>query len=147
MTGATAKRPSERTASAGRCRSSQSTDPSPPTRPWPRTKASSSALSPLCGEEGLRRRRGDADYSADKAASLSPPQLSNCNRHAATSERGPRFSERRLASFVRPLNGCLRLDLTLPSTHPGPPSRLRERNPPFCSPPSRLSLPERCQIP
>lgn len=140
MISATAKRPSERTASAGRCQSSQPTDPSPPARPWPRTKAFSSALSPLCGEEGLRRHRGDADYSADKAASLRPPQLSNCNRHAATSERGPRFSERRFASFLRPLNGCLLLNLTLPSTHPGPPSRLRERNPPLGPPPSRPSL-------
>ena len=148
MITATAKRPSEHTASAGRCPSSpQPADPSPTARPWPRTKASSSAFAPLCGEEGLRRHRGDADYSADKAATLSTPQLSNRNGPSATSERGPCFPERRLSSFRSPLNGCLRLDPTFPSTHAGPLSRLRVRSPPFPSlplqtlPPRTLSDP------
>lgn len=72
---------------------------------------------------GLRRHRGETDYSADKAAFLGPPQLSNCNRHTAAWERGPRFPEDRLASFLRPLSGCLPVHPTLPSTHPQAPNK------------------------
>ena len=101
ISAATAKRPSGQTASAGRCPSSpQTTDPSPPAPggapkpPIPRSRH-------LPGR-GQRPHRRDADYSADKAASLGPPQLSNCKRHAATSERSPCCPDRGLSSLLRP---------------------------------------------
>ena len=145
MISATAKRPSESTASAGRCRSSQTTDLSPPARPWPRTKASSSALSPLCGEEGLRRHRGDADYSADKADSLRPPQLSNCNRHSHFETR---------SSLLR---APARL-FSAPSQWMSSPGSYPSQHPPWAAEPSPgtqssllspalQTLPERCQMP
>lgn len=145
MISATAKRPSESTASAGRCRSSQPTDPSPPARPWPRTKASSSALSPLCGEEGLRRHHGDADYSADKADSLRPPQLSNCNRHSHFETR---------SSLLR---APARL-FSAPSQWMSSPGSYPSQHPPWAAEPSPgtqssllspalQTLPERCQMP
>nr|KAF6465916.1 hypothetical protein HJG63_011283 [Rousettus aegyptiacus] len=71
----------------------------------------------------MRQHRGDDDYSADKAASLRPAQLSNYNRHAATSHCGPCFQERCPSFFLHPLNGCLPLDPTLSSTHSRSPSQ------------------------
>lgn len=93
---------------------------------------------------GLRRHHGDIDYSADKAAFLGLPQLSNFNRHTATWERGPCIPEHRLSSFLRlNLSGCLPVDPTLPSTHPQPP-RARALGTqhclPFPPPPDSSSL-------
>ncbi|XP_043436046.1 translation initiation factor IF-2-like [Prionailurus bengalensis] len=93
-----------------------------PARPPDRAPEPPASCSRRSPGRGLRRHRGGTDYSADKAGFLRPPQLSNCNRHTAAGERGPRFPERRLASFLRPPSGRLPVDPALPSTHPPQPS-------------------------
>ncbi|XP_049479388.1 sterile alpha motif domain-containing protein 1-like [Panthera uncia] len=111
----------------------------PPPDRAPEPPASCSRRSP---GRGLRRHRGGTDYSADKAGFLRPPQLSNCNRHTAAWERGPRFPERRLASFLRPPSGRLPVDPALPSTHPPQPSEPTPlRSAPFSSLPLQTLLP------
>lgn len=127
---ATAKLPYRHTASAGHCPSSpQPEDPSPPVSG--RTPEPPALGSRHYQGRGMRQHRGDDDYSADKAASLRPAQLSNYNRHAATSHCGPCFQERCPSFFLHLLNGCLPLDPTLSSTHSRSPSQLG-----VCSPPS-----------
>lgn len=125
----TAKLPFRHTASAGHCPSClQLEDPSPPVpgrTPEPPALGSSHYQG-----RGLRRHRGDDDYSADKAASCALHNFLITTDHATTSHCGPRFPERCPSFFLHLLSGCLPLDPTLSSTHSRSPSQLGVRSPP-----------------
>lgn len=109
-----------------------------PQRPAPGHKPEAPALGSIhyLGR-GLRRHRGDEDYSADKAACRLPPQLSHHNRHAAASHRSPCFRERLPLLFPAPSQRMSSPE-SYPSQHPHP---VAERAPgmqsclPFSLPP------------
>lgn len=116
---ATAKQPSGHTASAENCQSSpQRVDPRPPA---PGHKPEAPALGSIhyLGR-GLRRHRGDEDYSADKAACLRPPQLSNYNRRQPPRIAVPASQSACLSLFFPAPSQWMSSPGSYPSQHPPP---------------------------